>query len=459
MSAFVVAQKLILHRVLAASGRQLSTPFTLDPVSIPKDSTDPAVVQGLIDAAVAQAIRRSGDYETAFLLTPNQSLLFQEPATSDEIAECEVGAVWAKLLQAIDLASWAAISHNLIGFLYEAIVDADYRHALGQHYTQENVVDLITTFSVPNKTSTVLDPAAGGGSFLRSAYGRKRDLQATHVDALAEVWGCEISSFAAELSTVTLATADATAPSSYPRVVITDFFDLRPGQATSLEIPGAGAPLQVPLEFDAVVGNPPYISYRHQTNQERVLKALSDLPHEITLPKLSGKSDEYAWFLIHATRFLKEGGRLGFIVSSGVLFADYGIPLIRFLARHHRVRAVIDSMVERWFTDADTNTVILLLERESDADLRSDTDIRFIRLRRPLSQLLPAPLTAERRGALEDLVDDLLDSAGGDTDPRYTSVLVKQGQNGGLTFDPQPSDPAVIRIGEDDDLEDEDAAE
>ena len=49
--------------------------------------------------------------------------------------------------------------------------------------------------------------------------------------------------------------------------------------------------------------------------------------------------------------FLKNGGRLAFIVSSAILFADYGIPLIRFLARHYKIEAVIDSIVERWLSN------------------------------------------------------------------------------------------------------------
>jgi hypothetical protein len=433
LAAFVVAQKLILHRVLAETGRRLPIPFKLDLIELPRGCTDPGVVKDRFHRAVSQATHRSQDFETAFLPTPNESLLFLEPGTREEIDECHVGEAWVGLLDAINAASWSAISHNLVGFLYEAIVDPNYRHALGQHYTQKNVVDFLTTFVVDRHTDLILDPAAGGGSFLASAYALKRMKGATHSDALAEVWGCELSSFAAELSTVTLATSDPSAPSAYPRVILMDFFDMRPGMKTTLVIPGKG-PAKVPKQFDGIVGNPPYISYRHQTNQAKVLEALNDLPAEIVLPKLSGKSDEYIWFLLQATRFLKNSGRLGFVVSSALLFSDYGIPLIRFLAQHYRIRAVIDSMVERWFTDADVNTVLLLLEREADPVKRSSNQIRFARFRRPLAQLLPPPLTANRRDALEDLSALILCAPAGDTDPRFTCILIEQGQDAGVVF-------------------------
>jgi hypothetical protein len=168
---------------------------------------------------------------------------------------------------------------------------------------------------------------------------------------------------------------------------------------------------------------------------------------------LSGKSDEYTWFLVHATRFLKSGGRLGFVVSSAILFSDYGVPLIRFLSKHYRIVGVIDSMVERWFIDADTNTVLLLLERESDADLRHTNKIRFVRLRRPLAQLLPEPLTSGRRQGLEDLVELVVTGPAGDDDPRYTCVITPQGDDGGLSY-PEEEEGDSQLTAEDEDEDD-----
>jgi hypothetical protein len=222
-------------------------------------------------------------------------------------------------------------------------------------------------------------------------------------------------------------------------VLLTDFFEIRPGQATDLEIPGSRGKLRIPIEFDAVVGNPPYISYRRQTNQETVVKALATLPEPITLPRFSGKSDAYVWFIVQATQFLKEGGRLSFVVSSAVLFSDYGIPLIRFLGAHYKVCAVIDSLVERWFPDADTNTVLLLLERCSDARARAANEIRFVRLRRPLGQLFPGPNDGSRRAELEDLVSEILSGEHGGADPRYAINIVAQGEHAGLAFDSEAS--------------------
>lgn len=444
--AFVIAQKLVLYRVLQDAGTRRNEPFTLDELSLPESSTDPQAIRALLDSAFSLAIRRSGDFETAFLPEPFVDLLFTDPVGTTEARECWVGRAWNDLLAAVSGASWLSISQNIVGLLYEVIVEERFRHQLGQFYTPEDVVDLLTGFGIRNPNDLVLDPATGGGSFLRSAYARKRAIGATHAGALAEIWGCEVTAFAAELSTITLATADTHEAAAYPRVLLRDFFELRPGLETPLEIPGELGRLTVPDAFDAVVGNPPYISYRHIGNLNHIVNALVRDEH-LVLPKFSGKSDAYLWFIVHATAFLRQGGRLAFVVSSGMLFSDYGIPLIRFLGKHYRIRAIVDSIVERWFPEADTNTVLLFLERETLLTQRETNEIRFVRLRRTLAQILPPPGDSRRREEIETFLDDLVDNGINPTDPRMQVNQVIQGADGGLSL--------VVGTNETDMLEDD----
>jgi N-6 DNA Methylase len=428
---FVFAQKLVLYRVLEEAGPRRRVPFRLDH----------------LDAAITQAIDRSQDYETAFLPKPLWELVFLRPEGAAEVAECRVGEVWHNLLNAVESVSWVSISQNLVGLLYEIIVDPQFRHHLGQFYTREDVVDLLVGYAIRESTDVVMDPASGGGSFLRSSYMRKRALGLDHETALGSIWGCEVTAFAAELSTITLATSDTSQPAAYPRVILTDFFDVRPNMITSLEIPGEGR-VRIPAQFDAVVGNPPYISYRRITNQAKILNALAHRTSNIKLPKFSGKTDAYVWFIVHSTQFLREGGRLAFVVSSAMMFSDYAVPLIRFIARHYRIQAVIDSMVERWFPDADTNTILLLLERCGNAEDRSNNEVRFVRLRRPLAQFLADPADERRRETVEQFIDDVLVAPHGGDDPRILVSVITQGEEAGLSFS-----AATLDAGDDEDAE------
>lgn len=437
--AFVQTQKAILYQTLRATGPKREIPFYLDELEVQKSLSDPLVIQKRFADVWGHAMERSGDFESAFLPAPFTEALFIAPE-STEVASAKPGAVWARLIQAIHDTNWAGINRNIIGYLYELIVDPDFRKELGQFYTQENVVDVLTTFAVTGPADIVMDPASGGGSFLYSAYRRKRDLGDSHSLALESIWGFEITSFAAELSTVTLATADATAPAAYPRVVLQDFFDAHPEQKiTNLDIPDVfGAPT-VPKKFDAVIGNPPYISYRHLTNQSKIINALTRAySTENQYPAFSGKTDAYGWFLVHATQFLRDGGRLAFVVSSAILYSDYGIPLIQYLGSKFKIRAIVDSKVERWFPDADTNTVLLLLERCDSATEREANDVRFVRLQRRLSKLLKPIGDSSRRQSLEDLVDAVLGADPTRTDPRLVVSVRPQGTNGGLEMRDAP---------------------
>jgi hypothetical protein len=111
-------------------------------------------------------------------------------------------------------------------------------------------------------------------------------------------------------------------------------------------------------------------------------------------------------------------------------------------------------MVERWFPDADTNTVLLFLERCSNAGTRRENDIRFVRLRRPLSTLLPEVGNPQRRQVLEDLVDQLLVLPDGGEDPRWAVNVVAQGDEGGMTFNDAHEED--LKYEQDDENQDED---
>jgi hypothetical protein len=117
----VVAQKLVLYRVLEDAGPRRADPFSLDALSLPPASTDPQAIRAMLDRAFNLAIKRSEDYETAFLPEPFINLLFTDPEGAIEARECRVGQAWHLLLEAVVQASWLSISQNIVGLHYEVI--------------------------------------------------------------------------------------------------------------------------------------------------------------------------------------------------------------------------------------------------------------------------------------------------------------------------------------------------
>ena len=54
---------------------------------------------------------------------------------------------------------------DVVGNVFEKLIPPEERHALGQYFTNENLVDLITAFCVRSKSDKVLDPTCGTGLF------------------------------------------------------------------------------------------------------------------------------------------------------------------------------------------------------------------------------------------------------------------------------------------------------
>ncbi len=87
---------------------------------------------------------------------------------------------------------------------------------------------------------------------------------------------------------------------------------------------------------------------------------------------------------------------------------------------------IIESAVERWFSEASVNTCVVVLEKTSDEAARAANRVRFARLHQPLTEMLPFAIDdGQRVAALEQLIGRLLPSADRRT-PGMTVRVVEQ---------------------------------
>ena len=132
----------------------------------------------------------------------------------------------------------------------------------------------------------------------------------------------------------------------------------------------------------------------------------------IEYPDFTGKADLFAFFIAHATPFLRDGGRLALVLSWSALASVYGDALLAFLARYYFVEAIVESRVERFFA-AKQNTFLLMARRApnpafgapTNEHIPPDFKVRLVRLKRPLERLVD--LEASRGQRAEDLLDAL----------------------------------------------------
>lgn len=314
--------------------------------------------------------------------------------------------------------NFSSIGYEIIGRVFERLIPDKERHQLGQYFTRSDVVDLINSFCVKSADDIVLDPGCGAATFPIRAYSliRQKNKSKTHREILKQLFGIDISKFAAHLSMINLTIKDLSEKENYPYIVNSDFFDIFPEQIIKrkykIKTPsGELAEVKVP-HVDAVVGNPPYTRQEEMESAfgERYKEKLNFVIKKDFHFSIGKRSGIYSYFFIHGSKFLKDGGRFGFITSNSWLDADYGKYLQEFFLNNHKIIAVVESKVERWFEDADINTCITILERCKNKEERENNVVKFVQFKAPLKKLIPLSMSeGERWKKINKIKERILD--------------------------------------------------
>jgi SAM-dependent methyltransferase len=395
LASYVLMMKLVFYESLRKRHAELPE------LAVPSGVETGPQLDSLFEGFFRMAMAASNDYETLF----ERDFGAELPATSDSAVSS-----WRDLVEQIEDFDFTRLDYDILGRIFERLIDHRERAQYGQYYTKPDVVDLINSFAIKAKDDVVLDPGCGGGTFLVRAYARKRYLGLTdHEDLLSTIFGVDLSQFGAHLSSVNLAVRELVDAANYPRVVHDNYFDVFLGETfTSVPALAGGDKIAVKVpQFDAIVGNPPYTRQEllDKDHLERaLLRDYGGRP-----PAYSRRSDIHVYFWLHSAAFLAPGGRLAFLTSSNWLDALYGVQLQQFMLDNFRILAIMESNVEPWFEEARVATTATVLEREEDRDKRDANIVRFVRFDRPLHELLPhSESEVDRQSGVETLRDLIL---------------------------------------------------
>lgn len=393
-TSYLLVNKILFYDVLQARRRG-----ELDPLDIPASLTKGSRLQATLQGCFSEALKI--DYETIFNTDFIDTIAFPDaPEVVKEIKE---------LVAALSRYNFLQIGFDIIGRIFERLIPDKERHNFGQYFTSADVVDLILRFCLQHEDDKALDPSCGAGTFLVRAYQHKKlmNQRKPHEEILETLWGNDIAKFPAHLATINLAINDLSQDKNYPNILHKDFFELRvdrdgfaPEGWRKVRAKTLGLVEQdviYPRRFDCIVGNPPYtkqeeiskIAPDDATYKDKLIEGALHFNKE-RLADISRRAGLYAYFFVHGTKFLDEGGRFGFVVPSAWLDTDYGRGLQEFFLQHYKIIAIIESKVERWFEEADVNTCIVLLEKRSDEQARNEHLARFVYLKKPLRHFIPS---------------------------------------------------------------------
>ncbi len=309
------------------------------------------------------------------------------------------------------------LNTDIVGAIYNTLIDNQEQHDRGQHFTNTHEVDIVNAFCIGPDTQYVIDTSVGAGTFLVRAYyflkqyAQQNNQDISHETLLERLWGVEIAAFPSFLATMNLCLQDVSVFDNYPKIIHEDFSDVTKSftyhgfhlsKTKGLKvsnISGKKADVAMPL-FDACVGNPPYI--RQELIQEKAKWNRLALG-EHGIKKINQQSDLFVYYLMHTVSFLKDGGRLGYVISSSWLDVAFGRDLQEFMLKNFKIIAIIDNQAIRSFETALVNTVILIIEKCSNRAEREQNTVRFVRVNDDYPKLIGRASDDKRLERLQTL--------------------------------------------------------
>ena len=200
----------------------------------------------------------------------------------------------------------------------------------------------MSDWAIRTPEDTILEPSFGGCGFLEASRDRLISLGCPNV--ATQIYGCDIDRFAFDQLTSKFGLINVS-----DRFILSDFLELNQRSFAA-------------HKFDTVIGNPPYISHHNMdgTQKENAHAILCE-----TGAKLSTKASLWAYFLIHGIRFVKDGGRMAWVLPSSFLNTNYGQEVHDILINNF-AKVVAIVLNERIFLleGAEERSVIVLCENK-----------------------------------------------------------------------------------------------
>lgn len=265
-----------------------------------------------------------------------------------QIHPISLGSTELNMLEFAASQDWSKIRPSIFGNIFEYSLDKEERHREGAHYTTEldikrivdpviaepwrNNIDSVNELSDALKlyddlrSYVVLDPACGSGNFLFVAYREMKALETELRDRIDELGGdlsqlkrrvtaqqfhgYDINEFAVELAKVSLMIAK--------KLAIDEFdSDENPLPLDNLDenIKAEDALFNDWVEFDACIGNPPYLG-GSTIGKERGIAYMSEVREKYA--DIPGRADYCVYWFRKTHDNMKAGARAGLVGTNTI---------------------------------------------------------------------------------------------------------------------------------------------
>jgi adenine-specific DNA-methyltransferase len=205
------------------------------------------------------------------------------------------------------------------------------RRRMGIYYTPTSTADYMADWLLRGEADLVLEPSFGDGVFLAAVarVAGRRGLDAIQVRGV-------------ELDAGALGQTISTGLVRREEAILGDFLDVEPFPA------------------DCVIGNPPYVRIRHLQDERSRRRAL-DVAGRLLPSGMDPSGSIWMPFVLHATQFLRIGGRMALVLPYDVTYVRYARPLWEFLGQRFSSLRIV-RVHQRLFPDLLQDVVLLFAD-------------------------------------------------------------------------------------------------
>ncbi|TOM80467.1 SAM-dependent methyltransferase, partial [Vibrio parahaemolyticus] len=215
---------------------------------------------------------------------------------------------------------------------------------MGAYYTPAALSQVLADWAILQADQDILEPSFGGCGFFESSIARLHELGCSTPEK--QLYGVDIDEHAFEI----LNKKFSKSVDVNQRFILKDFIQVKPIEFSV-------------HKFDVILGNPPYVSMHNMTDEQRLScdNVLRNSP--FSKHTMGRNASLWAFFLLHSLEFLKEGGRVAWVLPSSLLHADYAEKLVQIHQRHFEKIKVL-KLAERFFKEegAQETSIILLAQ-------------------------------------------------------------------------------------------------
>ncbi|MBZ9577986.1 Eco57I restriction-modification methylase domain-containing protein [Patescibacteria group bacterium] len=257
---------------------------------------------------------------------------------------------WNKIIELINL-GYNEFGPIFVWKNYPILCEGEITESLGQYFTKPSIVNFILS-GLKNNPKKILDPMAGHGVFLLGALKRFKD---------AKIIGVDIDDLPLKAAKLVL--------NNRVKLINQDIFTWAFNRVNENK----------DFHFDAIVGNPAYISYQNLQKvgdfgniKEDYRKYIFGILKEIAEMKSikyklnrlfknwSGYSDLAVYTIILSWLLSDDGGQIAFVTTNHWLERNYGENIQRFLTNHGTVHGIVTQRNGNWFPRAQIPTNIII---------------------------------------------------------------------------------------------------